>query len=164
MPISPAADEFLERHMRTIMITLRKDGSPTAHPMSGFYGGALYLNMYRDSPKSRNLERDSRICCVVTTETDSPDFTAAVLKGTARHVSPEEAFSDNVAPGLEKARVAGAGGSPRSQANEEAKKRSQHAADRTRQGIRVVYEIVPREAGFLQALRKTRRDEDGSAR
>ena len=43
---------------RAFMITLRQDGSPTCHPMAGFYGGgALYLNMYRASAKAKNLAR-----------------------------------------------------------------------------------------------------------
>ena len=52
------AQDFMKNNGRTFMITKRKDGSPTAHPMASWYGGFLYLNMYKASIKSKNLDRD----------------------------------------------------------------------------------------------------------
>lgn len=122
--------------------------------MSGFYGEGLYLNMYRVSPKARNLERDKRVCCVVTMETVEPGFKGVVYRGEARRVTPEEAFAEKVGRGLLRARTAGAVGvSASAERDQEALNRVNHAAERTRQGVRVVYEIVPHEAGFLEEVR-----------
>ncbi|HET6875426.1 MAG TPA: pyridoxamine 5'-phosphate oxidase family protein, partial [Acidimicrobiales bacterium] len=93
-------DEFMRGSRRLFMVTKRKDGSPTCHPMAAFYGGgALYLNMYRASAKARNLGRDDRICCVLTTPYGAEQFRAAVYKGHARELSVEEVFADEVPEG-----------------------------------------------------------------
>lgn len=41
VPVREEVAAFLEGNRRTFMITLRKDGSPTGHPMAGFYGGEV---------------------------------------------------------------------------------------------------------------------------
>ena len=84
--IDADVDAFMEENGRTFMITERADGSPTAHPMAGFYGeGRLYLNMYFKSLKHRNLQRDPRITCLVTTPSDDDPFRAVVYRGRARN-------------------------------------------------------------------------------
>ena len=148
------AEEFMERNGRTFMITLRKDGSPTGHPMAGFFGGALYLNMYAASAKSKNLGRDDRICCVVTNPSDAPDFEAAVYRGRARNVPAEEGFSEDVPQGLAWAR------NPRSEGSQEQpgippedQRKIGETAGRITRGVRVIYEIVPTEVAMIPATR-----------
>ncbi len=85
VPIPSEVNEFLENNSRTFLFTLRKDGWPTAHPMVGFYKqGRLSFSTYRKSVKTRNVERDDRIACLVTTRHDDPDFRAVVLRGRGR--------------------------------------------------------------------------------
>ncbi len=107
------ASRFLESNHRTFMITLRKDGSPTGHPMAGFFGGSLYMNMYGASVKAKNLERDDRICCVVTNPSEAKDFQGAIYRGKARLVPVEEVFAKEVSKGLAWVR------NPRSQGSQE---------------------------------------------
>jgi nitroimidazol reductase NimA-like FMN-containing flavoprotein (pyridoxamine 5'-phosphate oxidase superfamily) len=154
VPIPSDADEFMQHNGRTFMITLRKDGSPTAHPMAGFFGGALYLNMYAASAKSKNLGRDDRICCVVTNSSDAREFEAAVYRGKARQVPTEEVFGDDVPQGLAWAR------NPRSEGSQEQpdvppedQRKIGETAGRIRRGVRIIYEIVPAEVGMIESIR-----------
>ena len=56
----------LEGHSRSFLLTLRADGSPTAHPMTALLEeGALVFNTYRKSAKARNVERDPRLAVVL---------------------------------------------------------------------------------------------------
>ena len=149
------ARRFMENNRRTFMITLRKDGSPTGHPMAGFFGGSLYLNMYGASVKARNLGRDNRICCVVTNPSDAEPFQAAVYKGTARALPVEEVFADNVPTGLAWAR------NPSSQGSQEQpdippedQRKIGDTAGRVKRGRRVIYEITPEEVGMIEELRE----------
>lgn len=152
--------DFMENNGRTFMITLRKDGSPTAHPMGGFVGGGLYLNMYRDSVKFKNLNRDPSICCMLTTPSNAKDFKAAIYRGRARFVPYEETPGESAPKGLRRARA------PYEQNNErpkpkdappddpvEAKRRLSAVEERVKAGIRVVFEIAPEQAGFLDKVR-----------
>ena len=154
VPIPPDADDFMQQNGRTFMITLRKDGSPTAHPMAGFYGGALYLNMYAASAKSKNLGRDERICCVVTNSSDAREFEGAVYRGTARQVPMEEVFAEDVPQGLAWAR------NPRSEGAQEQpdvppedQRKIGETAGRIKRGVRIIYEIVPAEVGMIESIR-----------
>lgn len=59
-------DAFLESERTLILVTLRGDGSPVAHPMwFAKLGNALYLNTRRQSLKNRNVSGDARVCAVV---------------------------------------------------------------------------------------------------
>lgn len=154
--IPERAATFMEHNRRTFMVTRRRDGSPTAHPMAGFYGGgALYLNAYRASAKANNLIRDERICCVVTNPSDSPDFEAAVYRGRARMLSAEEVFADQVPEGLAWAR------NPRSQGSQDApevppedQRKIGETAGRIQRGVRVIFEISPDEVGMIEDVRE----------
>ena len=153
-PIPEHVAEFMSNHRRTFMVTLRKDGSPTAHPMAGFFGGSLYLNMYRASIKSRNLERDNRICCVVTNPSDAKEFSAAVYRGTARAVPVDEVFAETVPVGLAWVR------NPRSEGSQEQpdvppeeQRHIGETAGRIKRGVRVIWEVNLGEAGMIQDLR-----------
>ena len=58
--------EHLERHSRSFLLTLRADGSPTAHPMTALLEqDRLVFNTYRKSAKARNVERDHRVGVVL---------------------------------------------------------------------------------------------------
>ncbi|MGH7822624.1 MAG: pyridoxamine 5'-phosphate oxidase family protein [Candidatus Binatia bacterium] len=100
--IPPEAEEFLCNHPRAFLLTLRRDGSPTAHPMTAiFRDGVLYFNTYRKSAKVRNIERDPRVSCLVTTSDDDPEPRGVVLDGTAE-VLPGDAlpsFAAEASPG-----------------------------------------------------------------
>ncbi|MAG33773.1 MAG: hypothetical protein CL908_23075 [Deltaproteobacteria bacterium] len=154
VPIPADASEFMERNGRTFMLTVRKDGSPTGHPMAGFFGGSLYLNTYGASVKSKNLERDDRICCVVTNPSDATDFEGVVYRGVARRVPVEEVFSDDVPQGLAWAR------NPRSEGSQsqpdvppEDQRKIGETAGRIKRGVRVIYEIVPSVVAMIASAR-----------
>jgi len=91
--IAPAADSFLRGHSRTFLVTVRPDGAPACHPMVGlWHDGALYMNTYRKSAKARNIAREPRVACVVTTADDAPRFRAVVLRGRAEVVDAPAAM------------------------------------------------------------------------
>ena len=158
-PVPREVDEFIAKTTRCFMVTLRKDGSPTAHPMGGFSGGGLFLNMYRESVKAKILFRDPRICCLVTTASDAPDFQAIAYRGQARFVPIEEDATGR--QGLERARNPYATSEERTRAArsatpddpEEARRRLSAVNERVKAGIRIVFEVVPEDAAFLQKVR-----------
>jgi hypothetical protein len=87
--ISSEVDEFLATHTRTMLVTLRPDGSPTIHPMVGLWrDGALWFNAYRKSVKMRNIERDQRVCCLVLGGDDDLHPPAVVVHGRAQLLPP----------------------------------------------------------------------------
>ena len=148
------AQRFMQNNRRTFMITKRKDGSPTAHPMASWYGGELYLNMYRASIKSKNLDRDDRICCVVTNRSDDKDLEAAVHRGNARMLSADEVVAGQVTQGLAWARNPSSGGSQdQPDVPDEDKRKIGDTAGRIKRGVRVIYEIKASEAGLIQNVR-----------
>ena len=52
----------LAEHTRAFILTLRRDGSPTAHPMTALgEPSELVFNTYRKSAKARNIQRDARV-------------------------------------------------------------------------------------------------------
>ena len=56
----------LAEHSRSFLLTLRADGSPTAHPMTALVEDeALVFNTYRKSAKARNVGRDPRLAVVL---------------------------------------------------------------------------------------------------
>ncbi len=153
------ASQFLESNHRTFMITLRKDGSPTGHPMAGFFGGSLYMNMYGASVKAKNLERDDRICCVVTNPSEAKDFQGAIYRGKARLVPVEEVFAKEVSKGLAWVR------NPRSQGSQEQpdvppedQRKIGDTAGRIQRGLRSIFEIIPEEVGMIEELREGQSD------
>jgi hypothetical protein len=162
-PLPAEVDAFLEDNGRTFMVTKRSDGAPTAHPMARFYGeGRLYLNMYSKSMKHRNLQRDPRITCLVTTPSDSPSFRAAVYRGRARWLSIEETLADDAPLGVQIARVGSmdsalqAGGDTSRFASEDPddlRKRAKILVERISKQTRVLWEVMPEENEFLDAVR-----------
>lgn len=148
-------DEFMRGSRRLFMVTKRKDGSPTCHPMAAFYGGGgLYLNMYRASAKAKNLGRDDRICCVLTTPYGAERFRAAVYKGHARELSVEEVFAEEVPEGLAWARNPRSGGSQEQpDIPPEEERKIGDTAGRIKRGKRMIFEISPDEVGMVEDLR-----------
>jgi nitroimidazol reductase NimA-like FMN-containing flavoprotein (pyridoxamine 5'-phosphate oxidase superfamily) len=59
-------DSFLESERTLTLVTLRPDGSPTAHPMwFAKLGDFLFMNTLRKSLKVRNISKHARVCAVV---------------------------------------------------------------------------------------------------
>ena len=57
---------FLGSQRTLVLVTLRPDGSPVAHPLwFTKLGNAVYVNTRRDSLKWRNLGHDNRVCAVI---------------------------------------------------------------------------------------------------
>ena len=164
-PIPEDIDDHLRRCGRTFMVTRRKDGSPTCHPMARFYAdGEMYLNMYVTSVKHRNLSRDPRIACLVTTESDDPDFRAVIIRGTARYLSPEQTLAPDASAAVRLARGIGMEGvtkvedAPEKFATEEPEdwlKRAAIMVERIRDGVRVLWEVVPQEVAWLDDVRRS---------
>jgi PPOX class probable F420-dependent enzyme len=97
--VPPEVDEFLASHTRTMLVTLRADGSPTVHPMLGLWrDGALWFNTYRKSAKSQNIERDPRVCCLVLGGDDDIAPPAVVVHGVAELMPSGTTLPDG-APG-----------------------------------------------------------------
>jgi Pyridoxamine 5'-phosphate oxidase len=156
-------DAHIHASMRTFMVTRRKDGSPTCHPMARFYADrGYYLNMYAASIKHKNLERDPRIAVLVTTNSDNPDFRAVLLRGTARLLSADETLGDGVPRGVVEARGIGMEGvksvedAPEKFVSEEPEdwlKRAAVMVQRIRDRVRVIWQVQPTEASWLEDVR-----------
>jgi len=124
--ITEDVQEFLQTHSRVFLLTLRKDGSPTGYPMKPSYSdGALYFNTYRKAAKARNMFRDSRVCCLVTTHHTATDFRAVLFRGTAEHIDW------NLSP---------QGSGEGSQA-------------RLQTGLRIIFRVIPDVVAFLEKVR-----------
>jgi hypothetical protein len=156
-------DAHIERSMRTFIVTRRKDGSPTCHPMARFYADrGFYLNMYAASIKHKNLARDGRIAVLVTTESDDPDFQAVLLRGRGRLLSGEETLAQDAPPGVVAARGIGMEGvksvedAPDKFVTEEPEdwlKRAAVMVQRIRDRVRVIWQVEPDRADWLQDVR-----------
>jgi PPOX class probable F420-dependent enzyme len=139
-PLTAEVEAFLRAHTRTFLFTLRRDGSPTVHPMTGIYrDGALWFNTYRKSAKARNLERDGRAACLVTSGVTETPFRALLLEGRAEIMPIGTEW-----PGLRE-RVAGAP-TPIPGTGSDAARRTQ---ERIRSGKRIVARMVPSAARFV---------------
>jgi Pyridoxamine 5'-phosphate oxidase len=161
-PLDGEVDAFLKDNWRTFMITKRKDGSPTAHPMSRYYGeGRLLLNMYAKSVKHRNLERDSLVTCLVTTPSDAEEFRAVVYRGGARMLTIEETLADDAPQAVRMARIGSAEEAQRTRGDtshpadegfDDPRMRADVITDRIARRIRVVWEVVPEQTRFLEQV------------
>ena len=82
--MEPATDvrAFIETHRRAFLVTRTALGNPTAQPMSLIpYQGTIYFNTYRKSAKVRNIERDPRAACLVTSSDNEPGFSSLTVQG-----------------------------------------------------------------------------------
>ena len=130
-------EAFLKANTRTFIITVRRDGSPTGHPMTGWYDdGRMRVTTYRKSHKTRNAQRDQRTTWLVLNGYDSHDGVRAVeFKGIHRVVEatqmPNRAgVRQGVSTGL-----------------------SSRTQNRLKSGKRIVLEVTPTEVGFMEDLR-----------
>jgi hypothetical protein len=99
--------DLLERSNRSFLVTLRADGSPTAHPMTALtQDGALMFNTYRSSAKARNVARDARVSAVYLPPYDQPPRGVLAVRGRGEICGADEppqrrgqgpAVSDSVA-------------------------------------------------------------------
>ena len=128
---------FLGRHTRVFLLTRRRDGSPTMHPMTGFFAdGRITMSTYRKSAKARNVERDPRAACLVVNGYGTADVRAVLVRGTAALRRAEAAAfptAGRETPAVS-ASVAG------------------RVAERMASGKRVFLDVVPDETGFVQRL------------
>jgi hypothetical protein len=87
-PATPIRDDvaaFLGRHTRAFLLTRRRDGSPTIHPMTAFFAdGRMTMTTYRKSAKARNVERDGRAACLVVNGYGKADVRAVLVRGRGR--------------------------------------------------------------------------------
>ena len=129
---------FLGRHTRVFLLTRRRDGSPTMHPMTGFFAdGRITMSTYRKSAKARNVERDPRAACLIVNGYGSADVRAVLVRGRAALRRAEAAAfpaAGHETPAVS-ASVAG------------------RVAERMASGKRVFLDVAPDEAGFVQRLR-----------
>ena len=136
--LPPELDSFLSEHNRTFLMTVRKDGSPTMHPMTGIYGeGRLSFSTYRKSVKTGNVQRTGRASCLVINGYDSPDFRAAVIRGKGSVVEARD-------PGER----------PRPHSSTVTSGIAGRSAERLQTGKRILIAVEPDAgAGFLDRLR-----------
>jgi CTP:molybdopterin cytidylyltransferase MocA len=80
----PELVRFLGEHTRAFILTLRPDGSPTAHPMTALLSDdSLAFNTYRKAVKARNVERDPRVAAVYLAGYGSEPPAGFVVEGQA---------------------------------------------------------------------------------
>jgi hypothetical protein len=128
---------FLTKHTRVFLLTRRKDGAPTIHPMTGFFAdGRVTMTTYRKSAKARNVEHDPRAGCVVVNGYGRDDVQAVAVRGRAVLRQAEmQALpaSERAAPKVSEGVAA-------------------RVADRMASGKRVFLDVVPDEATFAERL------------
>jgi nitroimidazol reductase NimA-like FMN-containing flavoprotein (pyridoxamine 5'-phosphate oxidase superfamily) len=82
--LGPGVETFLESAGRGFLVTRRRDGSPTVHPLTPLWAdGAVHFNTYRKSAKVRNALRHPRVSCVLTSADDDPAYFAVECRGRA---------------------------------------------------------------------------------
>jgi hypothetical protein len=163
-PLPADVDEFVQENGRTFMMTRRKDGMPTAHPMARFYAeGRVFLNMYSKSLKHHILERDPKITCLITNRGDAPDFKAVVYRGKARRVSIAETLADDAPLGIRIARTGSMEAAIEADGDltrfagedhEDLRKRAKVMIQRIASETRVLWEVVPDQTEFLDRARE----------
>jgi len=84
-------DAFLDSQRTLIIVTLRKDGSPVAHPLwFARIGDALYVNTRRDSLKTRNVSHDARVCAVVEDGESYFELRGVRVEGPCEEVADDD--------------------------------------------------------------------------
>lgn len=136
--IEPEALALLAKSRRVVLLTLRPDGSPTAHPMTGtFARGRLAFSSYRKAAKTRNVARDPRTCSLALEGYDGAGTRAVVYRGDASVLEGEAAAE----------MLGGSGAAARPVIAGVAKR----ATDRLAEGKRVVLAIDPAEIELLRS-------------
>jgi len=137
MAIPDDVAAFLGRHTRVYLLTRRRDGAPTIHPMSGFFAdGRVTMSTYRKSTKARNVERDARTACLVVNGYGKDDVRGVLVRGRGslrEATMPVPPSTESEAPKVSSS-VAG------------------RVAERMASGKRVFLDVEPDEAAFVQRL------------
>jgi hypothetical protein len=136
-PSIPAeASALLAKSRRVFLLTLRADGSPTAHPMTGVFArGQLAFSTYRKAAKTRNALRDPRTCSLALEGYGGAGARAVVYRGPARALEGEPA-----------AELLGGGGAAAGPVTGGV---SGRATARLAEGKRVVLAVEPAEVELL---------------
>jgi PPOX class probable F420-dependent enzyme len=82
---------FLQEGRKVQLATINKDGTP--HLVTMFYGvrdGRIAFWTYAKAQKTRNLERDSRITCLVEAGDDYDQLRGVMVYGTAERLDDRE--------------------------------------------------------------------------
>jgi hypothetical protein len=137
MPVPDDVAAFLARYTRMFLLTRRRDGAPTIHPMTGFFAdGRVTMTTYRKSAKAQNVERDPRASCLVVNGYGKDDVRGALVRGRGSlRAAPMTSApaSTSEAPKVSSS-VAG------------------RVAERMASGKRIFLDVEPDEAGFVQRL------------
>ncbi len=85
-------ETFLDGQRTLVLVTLRADGTPVAHPLwFARVGDALYVNTRSDSLKWRNASREPRVCVVVEAGESYLELRGVRIEGRCERVTdPEE--------------------------------------------------------------------------
>ena len=138
MPIPDDVAEFLGGHTRGFLVTRRKDGSPTIHPMAVFFAnGRVTMSTYRESVKVRNVERDPRAAVLVVNGYGGDDVRAALARGRGEIRRAEGAAMPPSTRAVPKVSGGVAG----------------RVAERMASGKRIFLDVVTETAEFVQRLR-----------
>jgi hypothetical protein len=145
MTIPDDVAAFLGRHTRVFLLTRRRDGSPTIHPMTAFFtDGRVTMTTYRKSAKARNVERDERAACLVVNGYGKDDVRAVLVRGRGRLRQATLA----ALPAVERAEPHDAGHSPKVSDDVTAR-----VAARMASGKRVFLDVEPDRVDGVQRLR-----------
>ena len=137
MTIPDDVAAFLAAHTRVFLLTRRRDGAPTIHPMAGFFAdGRVTMTTYRKSAKARNVERDPRAGCLVANGYGKDEVRAVAVRGRAR---------------LRQAAMDAAPAAARS-APKVSESVTGRIAERMASGKRIFLDVEPDEAAFAQRL------------
>ncbi len=137
MKIPDDVAEFLGRHTRAFLLTRRRDGAPTIHPMTGFFADErMTMSTYRKSAKARNVERDPRAGCLVVNGYGKDDVRAVGLRGRGSLRQAELAAMPAAGRAAPKVSDSVAG----------------RVAERMTSGKRILLDVEPDEAAFVQRL------------
>ncbi|MEV7965003.1 pyridoxamine 5'-phosphate oxidase family protein [Sphaerisporangium sp. NPDC088356] len=86
---------FLRESRKLQLGTINPDGTP--HMVTMFYGlveGQIVVWTYGKAQKTRNIERDPRVTCLIEAGDDYFDLRGVLLYGTARLIDAPDAILD----------------------------------------------------------------------
>jgi hypothetical protein len=138
MTIPDDVAAFLGRYTRVFLLTRRRDGAPTIHPMTGFFAdGRVTMSTYRKSAKARNVDRDPRAACLVVNGYGKDDVRAVLVRGRGS-IRQAAMPAPPAADASEAPKVSGSVAT--------------RVAERMASGKRVFLDVEPDEAAFVQRL------------
>ena len=103
-------DAFLDSQRTVLFVTIRRDGSPVAHPVwFTRLGENIYVNTRSDSLKSRNVARDPRVCATVEAGETYFELRGVRIEGRCQRVDDPDEIARVEAAQAEKDRRIGSG-------------------------------------------------------